>query len=146
MGYCLSPGEILMRVSLWTTADMRGALAKDSMEALRMQLATEELAGGVTRVVLDGRMDIAGTEAVDLQMNAIGGNRKFVLVDMQKVSFLGSMGLRTIFNTARAIQSRGGKMVLFAPDELVARVLKTSGVDTVVPIHNEMPSAIAALQ
>jgi anti-sigma B factor antagonist len=111
-----------------------------------MQLATEELVGGVTRVVLDGRMDIAGAEAVDSQMNSIGGSKKFVLVDMQKVSFLGSMGLRTIFNTARAIQNRGGKMVLFGPGELVARVLKTSGVDTVVPIHEELQSAMAALQ
>jgi anti-anti-sigma factor len=79
-------------------------------------------------------------------MNAIGGSSKFVLLDMQKVSFLGSMGLRTIFNTARAIQSRGGKIVLFGPGELVARVLKTSGVNTVIPIHEEMQSAIAALQ
>jgi anti-anti-sigma factor len=111
-----------------------------------MQMATEELAGGVTKVVLDGRMDITGTEAVDLQMNVISGSKKFVLVDMRKVSFLGSMGLRTIFNTARAIKSRGGKMVLFAPDELVSKVLRTSGVDTVVPIHNELQSAMAALQ
>jgi len=111
-----------------------------------MQMATEELAGGVTKVVLDGRMDIEGAQAVDLKMNVIAGSRKFVLVDMQKVSFLGSMGLRTIFSVVRAVKGRGGKIVLLGPDELVEKVLKTSGVDALVPIHKELQSAMAALQ
>jgi hypothetical protein len=33
-----------------------------------MQMALEELAGNVTKVVFDGRFDIAGSEAVDLKM------------------------------------------------------------------------------
>jgi anti-anti-sigma factor len=111
-----------------------------------MQMATEELAGGITKVILDGRLDIAGAEAVDLKMNVIAGSKKYVLVDMQKVSFLGSMGLRAIFSTARTIKSRGGKIVLFGPGEMVESVLKTSHVDTLVPIHHELQSAIAALQ
>jgi anti-anti-sigma factor len=111
-----------------------------------MQMATEDIAGGITKVVLDGRMDIAGAEAVDLKMNVIAGSKKLVLIDMQKVSFLGSMGLRTIFSTARTIKSRGGKLILFGPDETVEKVLKTSGVDALVPIHREIQSAMAALQ
>jgi hypothetical protein len=31
-----------------------------------MQVANEDLPGGITRVVLGGRMDIAGAAAVDL--------------------------------------------------------------------------------
>jgi anti-anti-sigma factor len=104
-----------------------------------MVMATEELAGGVIKIILDA-------QAVDLKMNVIAGSKKFVLVDLQKVSFLGSMGLRTIFSTARAVKGRGGKMVLFGPDALVEKVLKTSGVDALVPIHSELQSAIAELQ
>jgi anti-anti-sigma factor len=111
-----------------------------------MQMAIEEMAGGVTKIVLDGRMDIEGAQSVDLKMNVIAGSKKFVLVDLQKVSFLGSMGLRTIFSAVRAVKGRGGKLVLFGPDELVEKVLKTSGVDTLVPIHKEIQTAIDALQ
>ena len=111
-----------------------------------MQLATEELEGGVTKVILGGRMDIAGAETVDLKMNVIAGSTKFVLLDMQKVSFLGSMGLRARFSVARTIKSRGGKIVLFGPDELVEKVLKTSGLEALVPIHHEFQNAIAALK
>ena len=111
-----------------------------------MAIFIEELTGGITRVVLDGRLDIAGAAAVDLQMNVIAGSRKAVLVDLQKVSFLGSMGLRSLVAPARTMKSRGGKMVLFGPSEMVENVLKTSGIDSVIPIHHELQSALAALQ
>jgi anti-anti-sigma factor len=111
-----------------------------------MAISTEELTGGITRVILEGRLDIEGAAAVDLRMNVIAGTKKAVLVDLQKVSFLGSMGLRTLIAPARAIKGRGGKIVLFGPNESVEKVLKSSGVDTLIPIHHEFDTAIAALQ
>jgi len=53
-----------------------------------MQISTEEMPGGITRVVLDGRMDIAGAAAVDLKMNLIAGSAKKLLVDLEKVASL----------------------------------------------------------
>src|SRR5215469_1537290 len=111
-----------------------------------MEMSREELAGGVTKVVLDGRLDIAGAQAIDLKMNVIAGSKTAVLVDMQRVEFIGSMGLRALVAPARAIKSRGGRMVLFAPTEMVEQVLKASAIDTVIPIHHEFQSAVAALQ
>jgi anti-anti-sigma factor len=111
-----------------------------------MPISTEELEGGITKVILDGRLDIEGAAAIDLRMNVIAGTKKFVIVDMEKVSFLGSMGLRALVAPARAMKGRGGKMVIFGPNEAVEKVLKTSGVDTVIPIHHQLQNAIAALQ
>ncbi len=111
-----------------------------------MPIAIEELEGGITRVILDGRMDIEGAAAVDLPMNVIAGSKKAVIVNLQKVSFLGSMGLRALVAPARAIKSRGGKVVIFGPNEMVEKVLKTSGIDTMIPIHHDLQAAMAALQ
>jgi len=111
-----------------------------------MEISTGEMDGGVTRVCLDGRMDIAGAAAVDLKMNLIAGSAKKLLIDLQKVSFLGSMGLRSIVFPARAVLSRGGRVVLFAPTEMVESVLKTSGIDSLLPIHHDLAAALAALQ
>src|ERR1700740_2435884 len=102
-----------------------------------MGIATEDLPGGITKVILDGRLVIEGAAAIDLPMNVIAGSKKAVLVDLQKVSFLGSMGLRALVAPARAIKSRGGKIVLFGPNELVEKVLRTSGLDTLIPIHHK---------
>jgi anti-sigma B factor antagonist len=111
-----------------------------------MPISTVELDGGITRVILDGRLDIEGAAAIDMRMNVIAGTKKAVIVDMEKVSFLGSMGLRALVAPARAIKARGGKIVIFGPNDLVEKVLKSSGVDTMIPIHYELQDAIAALQ
>jgi anti-anti-sigma factor len=111
-----------------------------------MAITIEELAGGVTKVILDGKLDIEGAAAVDLKMNVIAGSRKAVLVDLQGVSFVGSMGLRALVAPARAIKSRGGKIALFGPNDSVEKVLKTAGIDTLIPIYHELQSALAALQ
>jgi len=111
-----------------------------------MQISTEEMAGEVTRVALDGRLDIAGAAIVDLKMNVIAGSSKNLLIDLQKVTFLGSMGLRSIVIPARAVLGRGGKVVLFAPTEMVESVLKTSGIDSMLPIRHDLAAAVDALQ
>lgn len=111
-----------------------------------MQVSTEDLSGGIVRVELDGRMDISGAVAADMKMNLIAGQYSKLLVDLQKVSFIGSMGLRSIVIPARSVHSRGGKVVLFAPNEMVESVLKTSGIDTLLPIYHDLEAAMAALQ
>lgn len=111
-----------------------------------MQLSTQDMDGGVTRVELDGRMDIAGAAAVDLKMNLIAGSAKKLLIDLQKVTFLGSMGLRSIVLPARAVLGKGGKVVIYAPTEMVESVLKASNIDSLLPIHHDLAAATAALQ
>jgi len=111
-----------------------------------MQITTEELSGGITKIALDGRLDIAGAQAVDLKMNVAAGSATKLLIDLQNVTFLGSMGLRSIVLPARAVHSRGGKVVLFAPGEMVESVLKTSGIDSMLPIHHDLAVALAALR
>jgi anti-anti-sigma factor len=108
--------------------------------------ATEEVDGRITKVVLDGSLDIAGAAAIDLKMNVIAGSKNAVMIDLEKVSFIGSMGLRALIAPARAILSRKGKMVIFGPNELVEKVLKTSGIDTMIPIYHDYQAALAALQ
>lgn len=111
-----------------------------------MEIATEDLPGGITRVMLTGSLDIAGAAAIDLRMNVIAGSHKVVLVDLRQVSFIGSMGLSALVAPARAIKSRGGKMVLFGPNQLVAQVLRASLVDTIIPVYSDLEAAIAAVR
>jgi anti-anti-sigma factor len=111
-----------------------------------MQISVEEMDGGITKVILEGRMDIEGAAAVDMKMNVVAGSSQFLLLDMQKVSFLGSMGLRSIVVPSQAVRRHGGKVVVFAPTPMVEAVFKTSGIDTLIPIHHELGSALAALQ
>ncbi len=110
-----------------------------------MTISTESMEGGITRVLLDGRLDIQGAAAIDLRMNVLAGSSKFLLVDLSKVSFLGSMGLRSIIVPAQAVRRRGGKVALFGPVPLVEEVLKASNIDEIIPIFHDLDAAVAAL-
>jgi len=111
-----------------------------------MTLSTESMDGDITRVLLDGRLDIQGAAEVDLKMNVIAGSAKFLLIDLRNVSFLGSMGLRSLLVPVKAVNRRGGKAVLFGPTPMVDEVLKTSNIGEIVPIFHELDAAVAALR
>jgi anti-anti-sigma factor len=110
-----------------------------------MTISTEPMDGGITRVVLDGRLDIQGAQAIDLRMNVLAGSEKFLLVDMRNVSFIGSMGLRSLGLPAQAMRRRGGKMALLAPPPMVEEVLKASNIHEIIPIVPDLESASAVL-
>jgi anti-anti-sigma factor len=111
-----------------------------------MGIATDELPGGIIRVILEGSLDITGASAIDMQMNIIAGSRKAVLIDLANVTFIGSMGLRSLVLPARAIKNHGGKIALLNPNENGAQVLKTSGIDALLPVYHDLETATAALQ
>ena len=111
-----------------------------------MQLTIEELDGGITKVILDGRLDIEGAAQVDLKMNIVAGTCQLLLLDMQNVTFLGSMGLRSILIPAQNVHRRSGKVVVFGPIPLVEEVFRSSNVSTLIPIHHELSSALEALK
>ena len=58
---------------------------------------------------------------------------------------MASIGVRTLVKAAKAINRRGGKIVVARPIEAVAKVLGTKGVDTMIPIHDEVDAAMTAL-
>jgi anti-anti-sigma factor len=111
-----------------------------------MTISTEPMDGGITRVILDGRLDIQGAAAIDLRMNVLAGAEKFLLVDLRNVSFIGSMGIRSLVLPAQAMRRRGGKMALLAPSPIVEEVLKTSNIHEIIPIVPDVESAAAVLR
>lgn len=111
-----------------------------------MQLQTQELTNGITKIDLAGRMDNAGVLGIDPQFSALTAIQKAaVIVDLSDVSFLASVGIRSLVTKARAIRQGGGKMVLLHPKPLVDEVLKAAGITTVIETLDDLESAFAAL-
>lgn len=106
-----------------------------------MDLTVEQLDTDTARVILAGRLDIAGSEAIDLRFTAVASKQRFVIVDMAEVSFLASIGIRALFSKAKALQGRGGKMVLVGPQPAVAQVLEVTGVPQLIPVFPDVAAA-----
>lgn len=110
-----------------------------------LEIIVEELEGGVTRVGLAGRLDIAGSAAIDLRFNTVSGSKRAIVVDLSRVSFIASMGMRTLVSGAKAARNKGGRMVLLLPDPNVEKALKIACIDTLIPIYHDRDEAIAAV-
>ncbi|HKA43673.1 MAG TPA: STAS domain-containing protein [Burkholderiales bacterium] len=111
-----------------------------------MKMTIEQLDDALTRIQLDGRLDLEGTQAIDQRFAYATSTQPLrVAVDLSSVTFVASIGLRTLLTAARAQATRGGKMVLFGPNAMVRNVLETAGIDTILPIFNDWESARAGL-
>ena len=99
-----------------------------------MKVEIVDEADGVSRVIVVGRMDIAGVGVAEQQFNIVAATRKQVIVDFSGVEFLASLGMRTLVMTAKAVASKGGRMVLLSPQAGVEKALRTAGLDTIIPI------------
>lgn len=109
-----------------------------------MEITTEEIENGPTLVTLTGVLDIAGAERIDLQLGVLANSRGNLLVDMEGVSFLASMGIRSLLTAARIVSRRGGRMVLLKPQPTVEKVLVSTGVEEFMPIRHDRAEALAA--
>ena len=110
-----------------------------------MPISIVELDGNVTKVMLSGRIDIAGAREVEMPMAVVAGSCRAVVVDLSAVDFMASLGLRGIVVSARSIFSKKGKIVLLMPQPQVEEVITTTGIHTLIPIYHDEGDAIAAV-
>lgn len=112
-----------------------------------MKVTVEDIEDNLTRICLDGRMDIEGTQAIEQQFTFAATTRpRRILLDMSRVVFLASIGLRALVTAARAQAARGGKVVIVGAESSVRKVIETSGIDQIIPLFSDDQSARAALQ
>ena len=67
-----------------------------------------------------------------------------LLVNMGKLEFLSSAGLRVLLRAAKEIQSSGGMMKVCQPSGVVKEVLEISGFGSFLEIHEHEASALAS--
>jgi anti-anti-sigma factor len=91
-------------------------------------------------------MDIVGSDAIATRFAALTATAaRHILVDLVDVDFLASIGIRSLISNAKAVQQRGGRMVLLvSADSAVAKTLETTGVDALIPMFTDPAAALAA--
>jgi anti-anti-sigma factor len=111
-----------------------------------MKLENTSLEGGVECIALEGRLDIDGTQAIEMRFSFMTttSKSKFV-IDLSRVSFIASIGIRLLMSSARGQKARGGLFVLAAPEAAVKKVLVTAGIDQLIPLYDDVESARVAL-
>jgi len=110
-----------------------------------MDMNVTEDAYGVIHVALDGRFDIEGSRQVDGPITEIAKRAKILIIDLSKVSFIASLGVRTLMTSAKTIMGRDAHMGVAGAKEGVEKVLRLTGFDEVCGLYLDYASAAASL-
>jgi anti-anti-sigma factor len=100
-----------------------------------------ELGNGTTLVELSGRMDVPGALKADPAFAQIADQATRLIVDLSKLDFLASLGIRTLVTASKTLRAKDGNLVLFSPQANVEQVLRSSGIDTIIPIAKDRADA-----
>lgn len=108
-----------------------------------MSINYKDVGENLRRIVISGRLDIPGTDSVASKLEELAAApKKGVVVDLSSVQFLASIGIRALITSAKAVQQRGGKMVLVVDDgSTVGMSLEATGVDEIIPVFRNASDA-----
>jgi anti-anti-sigma factor len=108
-----------------------------------MSISHEDVGDSLRRIVISGRLDVPGTDAVASKLTELAAApKKGVVVDLTSLAFLASIGIRALIASAKAVQSRGGKMVLVVSGgSSVVMSLEATGVDELIPVFRNAADA-----
>src|SRR5262245_24225481 len=98
----------------------------------RMKIEAENFDGGIVRLKLAGDMDAQAAEEVDAKLMDYACAHRSVVVDMNAVAFLASMGIRTLVLMAKTVSRRGGKMAMLNPNANVTKALETARINDLI--------------
>lgn len=108
-----------------------------------MRLEQTALPGEILLVKLAGALDIAGAAEIEAPLAGISEKQTKVIINFKDVTFLASIGIRLLVKAARALGKRNGRLVVFSPTDDARKVLRSTGIDTIIPVVADEKAAIA---
>jgi stage II sporulation protein AA (anti-sigma F factor antagonist) len=100
-----------------------------SLQMSPLEVIVEEHPGQ-TRVVLTGELDIASTQQFERELAAAEGQARGVLVvDLRRVEFVDSTGLRALISADERARSAGRRLIVVRGPGAVERLLTITHLD-----------------
>lgn len=97
-----------------------------------------------TLVELAGEADVTGSDELQALLEAETRKRPALLIiEMSGLRFMDSAALQAILRAHLALGKSSGRLVLVSPHQVVARVLRMTEVDQLVPIYASVSEAAA---
>lgn len=84
--------------------------------------------GGTTRLVLLGDLDLAGVAAADAAIRDAMARRGPVVIDLSRLEFIGSEGIRVVLRARDAAERDGTDLRLVAGDGAARRLIDILGL------------------
>ena len=99
-----------------------------------------------TLLELDGRLESSTAPAFQRRLaEASPAGNERLLLDLSRVTIIGSAALRANQVTSKRLGPDGGKLAICAPPQ-IAQVFTVSGLDSVLPVRSDLSQAREALE
>jgi anti-anti-sigma factor len=104
----------------------------------------EERGGDTVHVTLLGELDISTASRLEDDLRRVeASSPKLLLLDLSKLDFMDSTGLRLLIGADARAREQGRRLVLIRGNEMVQRVLRVTRLDERLEIV-EGPDALAS--
>lgn len=99
----------------------------------------------VTLVEADGRIDGMNAGQLGSALNEqIDADKRQIVLDLSKVEYMSSAGLRELVNGLKKVKRVGGDIRIAQPSPRVREVLEMAGLDTIFLIFDTRNEAVAS--
>jgi len=95
--------------------------------------------GDTIVVRLGGEFDLAAEEYFDRVVERLAAEAKTVVVDLSKLSFIDSSGLRALLRAWKRSQLDGASLAIVPGNGQVRHTMELTGADEMLPIVAEAP-------
>ena len=107
-----------------------------------MKMEIADTADGLVNVTLAGRLDPLAVERIEPDLAAsIVPRGARAIVDLSRLEFISSMGLRMFITIARDLARNNGKLVLYSPQPWVNMIFTTAALHSIIPVLPDASSA-----
>jgi len=112
-----------------------------------LQMAPVPDSPGVGVVALSGPIDAGNVRALQVLLSASEGRAfRTVILDLEQVRYINSMGMSYLVNLSDLLETRGGALCLANPQPKVKVVLEMMGLTELFKLHSSVSSAVRAIR
>ena len=117
------------------------------VDLLTMTVPARESAGQpYTLVEIAGEADVTNREDLRGVLDEeVAQQPRTLILDLSRLRFMDSSALHVILQANRALDLHGGMMALVAPQDAVAKMLRLTTADRLIPVFRTVSEAVAGL-
>lgn len=101
---------------------------------------------GKAKVVkLEGKLDVNLSVSIESELDALidSGSNNLIL-EISKVEYLSSSGIRVFINMMRKIKDKNGRLVLASVPDVIKKILKTVDLEDLFEVFDSVDDALAS--
>jgi anti-sigma B factor antagonist len=114
------------------------------------EVQSEELAEGIRILTVRGELDMNTAPQLEKKLEEVSSEDALIMVDLSECEFIDSTGIALIVRAWQRIDREAGKgrgrFILRCGNHQVRRLLKLTGVESTISMHEERDAALAELR